>query len=406
MRGFVTSKVHRSTHHGEDMTWIRELWPGLKASDINEEHYAEFLRFADAQIEIFNSFCPEPSPIQNLFDALRLVSVFQNEANLTRQRAAELAASMVATDGSVDSDQNTDLIWRCVELAARLWATLNIHIPSDASCMPASRNTPAVFPGQLSYVWVDDSTLQAFVLGSLENRRQCSEQLFPLSQGTKLEPKCTMAYLFQAYDFRPHWTSNLADHLKIDTDSRTITIYEHKICLWNHILSARNRGQWNSPHGETDPPPILSQSVLIEAIDTLNLLFPFGDEATEAFLKRERKVTSFYGLGSCTRDRQLDTERYRFWRKEIEEIASILSQPPRGKAQFLLDRDGTNSRDVWTFWTAIAFGVLAVIGVATGVYSAVYARKAFDVGVLQYQLALAQACSAENATDDLPGFCR
>ncbi|KAI3395780.1 hypothetical protein diail_863 [Diaporthe ilicicola] len=58
-----------------------------------------------------------------------------------------------------------------------------------------------------------------------------------------------------------------------------------------------------------------------------------------------------------------------------------------------------------TFWTAFAFGALAVVGVASSVYSAAYARRAFDVGLLQYQLALAQACSAVNATDELPGFC-
>ncbi|KAL1864722.1 hypothetical protein Daus18300_007524 [Diaporthe australafricana] len=404
----MSSKFNRSTSPSEDMTWIPKLWPDLKPSDINEEHYTEFLRFADAQIDIFNSFCPEPSPIQNLSDALKLVSLFQQEAELTRLRAAELATSFLAWDGSAAPVPNEDVVWRCVELAARLWATLNIHVPADTACSPASRATPAVFPGQMSYLWVDDGPLKAFIHGNFETRLRRDSQVTPLSHETKLEPKCTMAYLCQAYDFRPHWTSNLADHLKIDTDSGTITIYEHKICLWNHLTCARpGGGPWNSPHSASQPPaPILPAAVLAEALDTLNVLFPFGDEATEALLRRERKTAAFYGLGSCTRGRQLDLARYRFWRREVGELAGVLAQPPRGRAQFLLDRDGSNSRDVWTFWTAIAFGALAVIGVATGVYSAVYARKAFDVGVLQYQLALAQACSAGNATDELPGFCR
>lgn len=392
------SKSRRSIHPGKDVTWVRELWPSLKASDINHEHYTEFLRFAEAQIEILNSVCPEPSPFRDLSDALRLISLFQREVNLTRQRAVELAASVLPLGGSDASVQHADVVWRCVELAVRLWATLNIRVPANTSCSPTSRATPAVFPGQVSYLWVDDGPLQAFIVRNFETRAQRGIQVTPSSLAPRLEPKCTMAYLSQAYDFHPHWTSNLADHLNIDTDSRTVTIYEHKIFLWNHLKSTR-------PRDPRSAPPILPQPVLAEAIDTLNLLFPFGDEATEAFLRREGKGASIYGLGNCTRGRQLEVSGYEFWRGGVEGIAAVLSQPPRGRAQFLLDGEGTNSREVWTFWTAIAFGALAVIGVATGVYSAVYARKAFDVGVMQYQLALAQACAAGNASDELPDFC-
>ncbi|KAG8163897.1 hypothetical protein KVR01_005815 [Diaporthe batatas] len=167
-----------------------------------------------------------------------------------------------------------------------------------------------------------------------------------------------MAYLCQAYDFRPHWTSNLADHLKIDTDSRTITVYEHKIFLWNHLES---NNHWESLNSSA----VLPRSVLSEAIDTLNLLFPFGDDATEALLRRAGKEFSLYRLGNCGRGRQFEMSRYNYWRDELEEIAAVTSQPPRGKAQFMLDSEGTNSRDVWTFWTAIAFGALAVLGVAS-----------------------------------------
>jgi hypothetical protein len=366
----------------------------VKTSDIHQEHYTEYLRFADAQIEIFKSVCPEPSPFEDFFDALELISLLQGEVNLTRRRAAELAASILLPDGCDASAENADVVWRCVELAVCLWTTLNIRVLADTSCSLTSRATLAVFPGQVSHLWIDDGPLQAFILGNFENRGQSKIKATCVS----LSPKCTMAYLSQAYDFRPHWTSNLADHLKIEVDNRTITVYEHKIFLWNHLKSTENSSDKNNS-------PILPRSMLAEALDTLNILFPFGDDSTEALLRREGKEASFYGLGNCTRDREPEMSRYEHWRDELEEIAAVVSLPARGRAQFLLDREGTNSRDVWTFWTAIAFGALAVIGVASGVYSAVYARKAFDIGVLQYQLALAQACAAENATDYLPGFC-
>lgn len=149
--------------------------------------------------------------------------------------------------------------------------------------------------------------------------------------------------------------------------------------------------------------PVLPLPLVEEAIDTLNLLFPFGKKSTKTFLRRHGK--SFHGLGKCGRALQYDIERYQYWRKEIGDLAEVLSQRPRGRAQFILNRDGTNTLEFWTFWTAFLFGILGTIGATTGLYSAVYAKRAFDVGVWQYQLALAQACSALNATDVLPGFC-
>lgn len=135
----------------------------------------------------------------------------------------------------------------------------------------------------------------------------------------------------------------------------------------------------------------------------MNLLFPFGKTSTKSLLRRHGK--SFHGLGKCGRATQYDIKEYHYWRKEIGDLAEVLSQQPRGKAQFILDKDGTNTLELWSFWTAIAFGMLALIGVVTDVYSAVYAKRAFDIGLLQYQLSLAQACLTPNATDLLHGFC-
>ncbi|ROW17254.1 hypothetical protein VPNG_01009 [Cytospora leucostoma] len=161
-----------------------------------------------------------------------------------------------------------------------------------------------------------------------------------------------------------------------------IMIYEHKICLWNHLRMAQDRNNV----------PVLPLPLVEEAIDTLNLLFPFSKKSTKSFLRRHGK--SFHGLGKCGRATQYDLQEYHYWRKEIGDLAEALSQQPRGRAQFILNKDGTNTLAFWTFWTAVVFGLLGTIGATMGVYSAVYARKAFDIGVLQYQLALAQACSA------------
>ncbi|KAK3346457.1 hypothetical protein B0T25DRAFT_437752, partial [Lasiosphaeria hispida] len=149
---------------------------------------------------------------------------------------------------------------------------------------------------------------------------------------------------------------------------RIITVYEHKICLWNHLRFKDDTA--------------LSTAVLEEAIDTLNLLFPFRDASTEALLKRDYRP--FYGLGYFGRRKTLDISDYPYWRKRIEELEQILDGPPSGLQQLALDRNRSN--------VATAVAVLAVAGLVAGVLSTVYSKKQYDLGLLQYKLSLAQAC--------------
>ena len=63
---------------------------------------------------------------------------------------------------------------------------------------------------------------------------------------------------------------SISDHLQFDSRRQTLTVYRHKICLSNHLDSI-------------DRCPI-PKGVLGEILDTLNLLFPFGDLATKQLL--------------------------------------------------------------------------------------------------------------------------
>lgn len=269
-------------------------------------------------------------------------------------------------------------------MALAILTTISIQIP---------RQTRDEVSEPTTLLWTDNTTtIQALISRFFESKKS---SLSSVSSRQGDLPKLTMEHLSNSYGYQPVWTNNLAEHLKIDHKSRRVMVYEHKMCLWNHYrLSQEEPGKSVS---------ILPIDVVAEALDTLNLLFPWGHEATKSFLRRHNKT--FYGLGKCRREPQHELSQYGYWQQELAELADITSRAPRGRAQFILDKDGTNSMEFWTFWTAMAFGVLAIFGVATGVYSAVYARLAYDVGVLQYQLALAQACSADNATDSLPGFC-
>lgn len=112
------------------------------------------------------------------------------------------------------------------------------------------------------------------------------------------------------------------------------------------------------------------------ALDTLNILsFPFLSETRRPrrFSGNSSKIQTIYGLGTCRTPPQLNISRYEFWRKELHELVDMLSLSPCGKAQLLLtnDEDGRNLPEVWTFFSAIAFGILVIVGVVTCVYSAV-----------------------------------
>src|SRR5207244_8887795 len=102
----------------------------------------------------------------------------------------------------------------------------------------------------------------------------------------RIDPAMTMSHLSGSRGLKVFWTSNLADHLAINWKSRVVSVYEHKICLWNHLNSKVE--------------PIIPREILEEAIDTLNLLFPLNDSPTKDFLKQNGKP--FYGLGYCKRD--------------------------------------------------------------------------------------------------------
>lgn len=363
---------------------IARLWSAIEA-DSDSEQYKCFLRFLDSEISKLHrhraSFAlHDPEQLAQAISRLRA------SPSLTREIATDIVSHFSTPIPAKLRDHDwKNALSRSVEMTLAILTTVQIQIPRQIRDEVSEPTT---------ILWTDETaTVQALISHFFESKKN---SLGSMSSRQSDLSKLTMDHLSNSYGYQPVWTNNLAEHLRIDHKLRRVMVYEHKICLWNHY-----RLSHQGPGGSV---PILPIAVVAEALDTLNLLFPWGQETSKSFLRRHGKP--FYGLGTCGRELQHDLSQYYYWQRELAELAEITSCPPRGKAQFILDKDGTNSMQFWTFWTAMAFGVLAIIGVATGIYAAVYAKLAYDVGVLQYQLALAQACSADNATDVLPGFCQ
>jgi hypothetical protein len=111
-------------------------------------------------------------------------------------------------------------------------------------------------------------------------RKQFSESETEIPGGRlrlQVDPTLTVAYLAENCNLHVEWTSNLAERLHLVRKTRTVKVYQHKICLHNHILQA----------AASDREPLIPLAVLEEAIDTLNLLFPIRDAITKAFLSHE-----------------------------------------------------------------------------------------------------------------------
>lgn len=197
---------------------------------------------------------------------------------------------------------------------------------------------------------------------------------------TQLDPSFTASSLVDICSIKIFWTHNLADHLNFDKRRRILTVYEHKICLLNHSKDA------DSP---------IPQTILQEAIDTLNFLFPFGHGPTRKLLRREKKMP-LYRLGFCDRARMLALADYDVWRARVANLVEVFNEPPRDLRQPLSDR--RNVMEWATFWIGMLVLILTLVSIAFGTVSTVYAIK-------QYELALAQACVAEGAAELLSRFC-
>lgn len=368
------SKHWRQYDH--DPNYVKILLPAIRG-EVNAEQCRDFLDYVHEELGRMSKY-PASYAINSPEKLLNVVEKFKPD--LPRDQVIELMLGL-DVNGAVNTPVSLqDPHCLSAELAIRIWINLHVQIPRRSP-------VPKITQVDTTILWRDNTTFQSLIHSEFEKRKGR-----PAMFSNKIDPKFSMALLVKEHGYQISWTSNLADHLKIDPGSpRRILIYEHKIFLWNHDRMAKK-------HVAVLPLPLVE-----EAIDTLNLLFPFGKKSTKSLLRRHGKA--FHGLGNCGRATKYDIQEYHYWRKEIGELAEVLSQQPLGRAQFILNKDGTNTLQFWTFWTAIAFGMLAIFGVVTGVYSAVYAKKAFDVGMLQYQLALAQACSTLNATDLLPGFC-
>ncbi|KAI3536999.1 hypothetical protein CSPX01_10496 [Colletotrichum filicis] len=278
---------------------------------------------------------------------------------------------------------------RSLDLIAKLWLTINFDT------FPLGQ----IYPKPVQLAWEETRTLGQVI----ESYFSCAltDQPDKLKPGaaTSIPSTFNITVLCGRYNFSIRWTSNLAEHLQLDGESgqRSVTIYEHIVCLWNHLEYSTN---CPIPH-----------NLLEETLDTLVLLFPYEDPGTMRLLKREKK--NFWRLGRCGRTRKVELDGFSYWKLGIQKLLEEYSKPPRGTQQLRLDKEGRNFLEFSTFWTALIVAILTILGIAFGTIGTAYAVKAYNLSYKQYVLSqkqynldLVQACADPEASQKWPEFCR
>ncbi|WYZ41412.1 hypothetical protein EsH8_V_000307 [Colletotrichum jinshuiense] len=366
----------------DDIRICHAVWPALAADTYRPNQYARLAAYVRDIQGRFN-YRPDlylPGAASKIPE---MTNAMCKSSNKTREDAM---GDLKAGDWQGCSEESAQLT-AC--LAASLCTTAKVGITRDR---PLAEAAPVVWEAGVS---LRDALRQRF-----EEPAPCQDADM---KSRTVDSKLTMSYLVVNHGFDVDWTDHLDEHLAINWKTKLVSIYQHKLWLSSHLQSSAQC--------------VLPGGLVGEALDTLNLLFPYGDAPTKSFLDKQGQ--RFYSLGLCGRERKLELGAYPRWGRQLEELSEVLQGPRDGIRQLFPDRDRPNLLESVNFWIAAFVAWLTVISFVFGVISVIYAKWAFDVGKeslevskisleltrQQYLLSIAQACSDPQEALLLPDFC-
>lgn len=372
---------------------VRALWPEVPKQDFPDQTYARLISYVESELRMLIS--SKGSSSTDFHDELNILSILKEEKDSPRHVVLEVVRVRC---GIQDEAQCRALI----ELAARIWLTINIDSFGIATIGYAS-------PPPAKVTWNDkEISLRTLV------QNQFPTSVTDYQSGEQIPLSLTMMELCSRSKYSVRWTHNLLEHLTIreERGSGVILVYEHIICLLNHR---------KYPDHSAIP-----EAIVEEALDTFVVLFPLEDKRTKRFLKREKREFYSVGYGGRGCKRQLQLDHYQYWRKSMAQMGGIMANPPRGWRQAILDTERRNFEQVSTIWFGAIATVLTVVALVFGVLSTLLAmsanrlateanslaneslnlgREANKLARDAYELDRRQACLEPNATENLPEFC-
>ncbi|KAF2728231.1 hypothetical protein EJ04DRAFT_412869, partial [Polyplosphaeria fusca] len=327
---------------------VARIWPDsqLSLARFDERTYADlfrYLKYSESQLRQY----------RQRFACETLESTVEI-GGLLKHKVAEPLSAVLQNLSSQYLGGDPKALQRSIELSIRLWLTINVKSPSVA--------VGPTFPFEDPLEWTPPMSLASLI----ETRFGKSDFSGDSKVRVRLEGSFTAAYLVNICGMQIQWTDYLSDHLRHDASGRNLVVYRHKICLVNHLKS-----------GDACPIP---RDILTEALDTLNLLFPFGDAPTKQLLLKENQLP-FYQLGGCGRARDLELSSYEYWREEVDGLLKSFRSPPKSWKQLATDR--RDLKEYATFWIAVMVAVLTIVSIPCNIIQATYSVKAYRVSLAQ-----------------------
>ncbi|KAI0404883.1 hypothetical protein F4802DRAFT_597816 [Xylaria palmicola] len=211
----------------------------------------------------------------------------------------------------------------------------SLNLCSRLLLMMSIGEPPLGIDGPNTIRW-NDGTLRAF-----------AENYFGLGAGARLQPdKPQIGKIFTALNLRKiggmriEWTRNLADHLRLVDDDKTVSIFD---CV--AFLKFQKRVQ-----RQMFPPGFVD-----ETLRTLSLLLPQNDNRTQAWVGSQIEDHGLDPLlaecGSlATHERRF--ENFHYWNNRLVILKQALDESrPTTLSQWWFDR--RNGVQWYTFWVAI-----------------------------------------------------
>lgn len=245
---------------------------------------------------------------------------------------------------------NLDAARDSIFLAVRLWLMLNV----------GSYATNTFVPGRSNPEWPEHQSLDDFI-----------NLCFPKDEiGPKISqwPSSVNAYSLERIGgFKLFWTDHIADHLYLNEDMDTISVYHHVQVL---------RGL--QCHESSEGP--LPDRLLLETLQTLALLIPRANRDCKRWFERVHSQDTD-DIDKAAGDVALlhwarSPEKYNYWGQRLIMIKDAYdASEPKALGQWWHDR--RRKVQWYTFWVAILVLVLTIvfglIQSVTGVMQVYYA---------------------------------
>ncbi|KAL8826309.1 MAG: hypothetical protein Q9191_003880 [Dirinaria sp. TL-2023a] len=328
------------------------------------QHHAAYFQYFRAQCDAWRASGCEAATetYQDLLELVTFLQTVQEERRDCPQIAAffqlSLQKSHSTDDGDLRDFQKSKMsIDNAINFAVRVWLMLNV-----------GAEKVGIYPGKSQVVWLESESLKELVC-----------RCFPLNEPDEKVSDCRIPYSFNAYSLERIggleivWTDHLPDHLRLNEDLCTVSLYHHASVLQSCKSASGIRA-------------VYQEELLAEMLQTLALLLPRSNTKCKRWFRRSLK--KYPKLDPLAGDIELlpgsrKLDRYRYWNERLRIVIKAYESEPRALPQWWHDR--RNKVQWYTFWVAvlvllltIVFGLIQSI---TGAIQAYYASKA----VLQSQ---------------------